>query len=307
MADASRPRRAGAVAGFDAAEGPAHDGAVVAEEPPDLPRLEDRAGRGRGRAGQPRRTRLRGRAPAGPESPRRRRRATSRHRMRRPGSASSTGATASSAHSLFAIAAPEQQAGPQRSPARGEQHRGDAQRASQQLLGVADFEGVQRQRVGDAQRERDTARERRRSATAHVGDEPHAERGGGQQAGQRDHPVDRKFAAAPETGEQRERRAQHERAAVGGGELQELREVAVHERHERRARLDFVVVPRRTRTVRATPSWLSRMPPRARTGRSHARHGALHGSWFSIGAARGGLERARWGGLAGVARYSARP
>ena len=108
---------------------------------------------------------------------------------------------------------------------------------------MADFEGAQRQRVRDAQRERDAARQRRAPAAAHVGDEPDAERGDGQQAGQRDRSVDGEFAAAPEVGEQRERRAQDERAAVGRGELQELREMAVNEREERGAGLDFVVVP----------------------------------------------------------------
>ena len=55
--------------------------------------------------------------------------------------------------------------------ARREQHRGDAQAGAEQLLGVADFERAQRERVGDADPERDGARERRAALRAHPRDE----------------------------------------------------------------------------------------------------------------------------------------
>ena len=68
-----------------------------------------------------------------------------------------------------------------------------------------------------------------------------AERRARQQARHGDRAEDRDLAAAERVRRERERRAHDQRAAVGGAELEEAREVAVHERGEGRRRLDVVV------------------------------------------------------------------
>ena len=109
---------------------------------------------------------------------------------------------------------------------------------------MPEFECAQGDGIGHADSQRDRARELRAvRARAHLRDEPDPQRRGRQQAGQRDHSVHRQLPAAPQSGQQRERSALDERAAVGRGEAQEFEHVPVREGIEGRLRLGFVVAP----------------------------------------------------------------
>ena len=164
--------------------------AAVPAIAPATPSGGERAGRAGGRA-------------AGPAAPARRRAA---------------------AHSLLAIASPS--SAPTAIARRrddlgrpGEEHGGDAQARAEQLLGVAEFERAQRDRVGDAEAQRDGARQQRPVLGAHPRERARQpSTADGQQAGEGEHAIDRERAAAPQRREQRERGALDQRAAVDGGE-----------------------------------------------------------------------------------------
>ena len=266
MADRLGPARRDAIAGLGRSEGAVHQRAVMAQEPPQLPRLEDRRrGRRRGASGgeqvatdhQRRKHRRRAqhgtREAAQPQLGRER----EQHRaycQQRP--------------LLVGDRQPEQHARRQRAGAARsrpgrllgvrlggvgllgvglgcgrKQHGGHAQRRSQQFLGVSQFERAQRHWVGHAHAHRDRARQGAVAVGAHARHQPHAQRGRGEQAGQREHAIDRQFPPAPQPGSQRKGGALDQRAAVHGRQAQEFRHVSAYERGDRRLGLVGVVVP----------------------------------------------------------------
>ncbi len=245
MADERRPRRPDAIVRLRYSKPAVHERSVVAREPPDLPRLEDRA-RGRGD-----RVRARGEAAGGRERERGEDRGGHRsgaheaahaHRRRereqhRPGREQRP--------RLVGDRETEHDSRDERALASRQEHGRDTQASAEQLLGVPEFQRTKRDRVGDAHRQRDRAGEKPGAPLrAHPRHEQHAERGRGREARKRDDAVDGERPAAPQPGEQRERRALDQRAAVRRREAQELAEVAVGEGVEARRDLDFVVAPR---------------------------------------------------------------
>jgi hypothetical protein len=111
---------------------------------------------------------------------------------------------------------------------------------------MSDFERLQRDRVDDADEQRDRARGQRAPFGAHARDDHDGEQRGGEQARQRGHAVDGERATAPQVGQNGNRRALDQRAAVDGCETQELRQLAMQQRVEGRLRLGFVVAPGKT-------------------------------------------------------------
>ena len=205
-----------AVAGLDLTVEPAHDGAVGPEPPPCLPGLEDGAG-------------LRRPPPPPPTavanaSSRQRREDQGGHRAgerQRPPAARGQGAQ----HGQRRPAPPtpwwpwpRPAAAPAQPRAAGsrDQDRRDAQHGGQDLLGVAELQRAHHDWAGHAQAERGDARQASRAHGPHARRQPQGQRSGSEQAGEREHPVDGEVAAVPQSGEKRERRAQHQRAAVGG-------------------------------------------------------------------------------------------
>ncbi len=156
----------------------------------------------------------------------------------------------------------ERQPGEHRAFTICQQHGDNAQRAAEQFLCMADFDRAQRDRICGAQADDDGAPQQRSPGSAHARCEDHAEQRAGEQAGERDHPVDGERSAAPQRGQHRKRRAQHERAAVDRRQLQKAEQMAVHERREGRLCLAFVVVP--GKAVEAQPGERARGSERDR-------------------------------------------
>jgi len=245
MADEGRPRRPDAIVRLGYAEPAVHERSVVAREPPDLPRLEDRA-RGRGD-----RVRAGGEAAGGRE--RERREDRDRHspgaheaaQAQRPGEGEQRRSGREQRPLLVGDRQAQQDSRREWTLTRRQQDGHHAQASAEQLLGVPEFERAQRDRVGDADRQRHRAGEQGGvSPRAHPRDQEHAERRSGHEARKRDHAVDGERPAAPYPGYEGERRALDQRASVRRREAQEFAEVAVCERVEARRGLDFVVVPR---------------------------------------------------------------
>src|SRR6202034_1980070 len=82
--------------------------------------------------------------------------------------------------------------------------------------------------------------------------QPETQRDTGEQTGNREHPVDRKFASTPEIGNQRERRPLEQGAAIHRSLSQECSKMAVHERVDGHPRFIVIVVP--TKPKQAQPA-----------------------------------------------------
>ena len=149
-------------------------GRVVAEKPEDVPRLEDLTGR-RGRDDGVERRRSPCRRARSAPARRRSTRAGDAERQQprgRPGSASSTGPIASTAHDFVAIARPSRTRREHRAPVdRGEHARRSPARAQSSSSGWPISSAAQRDGVGDAQAEDERARAGRAAALAHPPDE----------------------------------------------------------------------------------------------------------------------------------------
>ena len=276
VADRARPGDGRAVAGLGRAEQAMHERTVVAEEPPHLPRLEDRRPGAVATArvpatNPPDPTSTSGASTAAATTP-----ALARHRSLRPGGrASSTGPTASSAHSLLAIASPRS------TPAQIERPRpvddpaasSTAATHRQAPSSSSGWPSSRARRVSGLAtqtRQRQRAGERRASFGAHPR-EPARRRAPRRPAGRAARPCGRRPAARRPTARARARtaparRASRRRRVRGAGSRARVRSRARRRPAAPRCRSRS----RRSRTGRATPSSRSRRPPRTRTGRSRA-------------------------------------
>ncbi|MGZ8633998.1 MAG: hypothetical protein ACXWZZ_09115 [Solirubrobacteraceae bacterium] len=151
------------------------------------------------------------------------------------------GPTATTAHGLLAIAAPTSAPASSGRRAIAAQSRGDAQRAAEQFLRVADLQGAQCQWVGCGEQEHQPRRGACGAVPACAMVQHDGERDGGQQAGGGHGAKEGEVAAVPRRGQQREGRAHDQRSAVGGQVVQEGPDVAVAQCQQRRRGLALVV------------------------------------------------------------------
>ena len=174
MADLPGPGRGCAVAGLHGAEQPVHERSVVAEEPPYLPRLEDRRRRRGDRARAREKTTGAHERQRSEHGRRDRRRADQTPAPAPRGERQQHRSDCQQGPLLVGDRQPQGRAAPQRPAATdraagGEQHRRHAQTPAQELLGVAEFERAQGQRVCHAHPECQPASEARAPLHAHPG------------------------------------------------------------------------------------------------------------------------------------------
>ena len=241
MGDRTDPAGRGAVA-VVRGEGAHHQVAVRAEEPPRLPGLEDRAGGVRG-------ARQAGARPAVAEA--RDEQRCDEHRRGARGDADGEPMARGQQREdrddrddgprLGAAGEAEQRAGERRALAPGGQRGEGDERADEQFLGVADLERSDRQRVRGAQDQREPRADLRHAAVTGAGPQQDAEHGPRSEAGDGHHAKEGEGAAVPDVRDQGEGRAQDQRTPVCGRLREEVPDVAVAQRVERRLRLDLVV------------------------------------------------------------------
>ena len=211
VADRREPVRSRPVALLDHAAAAADHLTRPPEEPPHLPRLEDHAGvcgggRRRARTGQQQRQHERDRDPARDEErapairlQREQHRADREQRPR-----------------LVGDRQPEEDPGQRRAASHGGEHRAGAHRGAEQLLGMADVERPQGDRVHRAHAHDDRGRPAARAAGEQARREHDAERSAREQARKADGTEHGDVPATEGGRGQRERRTHDQRSAVGG-------------------------------------------------------------------------------------------
>ena len=227
MPDRRQPARRRAVVRLDA-QRPRHDVAGIAEEPPQLPGLEDRArltGHG---------CRLVHRATG--EDDRQHDRCRRRYGDRDGDQAIAVQDRDDRDRSqqrprLVGDRETEQDRREQRPPAARRHHRRYAEDGPEQLLGVPDLERTQRERVRGRESEGDPAGRSGAPEVAPARPQQHAEQGAGRETRRRHRAEQGEVASTPEVWQQGERRAQHERAAIGRRQTEKRRQVAVSQGH----------------------------------------------------------------------------